>query len=93
MLLVMPIIRKLKKKKECARSFTLIFGVFSYMPPQGYPPYGGGYPDEHYGSNRNRAGGYNPSYPPSGPVTTTQVTVPTEMAGKRIGFFWFNKRN
>jgi len=56
-----------------------------YVPPQGYPPYGGGYPDDNYGGNRNRASGYNPVYQQSGPVTTTQVTIPTEMAGIIIG--------
>jgi heterogeneous nuclear ribonucleoprotein K len=54
-------------------------------PPQGYPQYGGTYPDDNYGGNRNRASGYNPSYQQSGPVTTTQVTIPTEMAGIIIG--------
>jgi len=65
--------------------------IFSYVqppppPPQGYPQYGGTYPDDNYGGNRNRASGYNPSYQQSGPVTTTQVTIPTEMAGKKFDF-------
>jgi hypothetical protein len=60
-----------------------------YVPPQGYPQYGGGYPDDNYGGNRNRASGYNPLYQQSGPVTTTQVTIPTEMAGKILDCFFF----
>ncbi len=68
-----------------------LYFIFSYVqppppPPQGYPQYGGTYPDDNYGGNRNRASGYNPSYQQSGPVTTTQVTIPTEMAGKKFDF-------
>lgn len=40
---------------------------YSYGQPQGYPQYGGG---------------FNPMLQQSGPVTTTQVTIPTELAGK-----------
>ncbi len=69
------------KKKHIFLLFIWYF-IFSYVPPQGYPPYAGTYPDDNYGGNRNRASGYNPSYQQSGPVTTTQVTIPTEMAGK-----------
>ncbi len=43
------------------------FCEYSYGQPQGYPQY---------------SGGYNPALQQSGPVTTTQVTIPTEMAGK-----------
>jgi hypothetical protein len=62
-----------------------------YVPPQGYPPYGGGYPDDNYGGNRNRASGFNPMYQQGGQVTTTQVTVPTEMAGKLFEFSLMHK--
>jgi hypothetical protein len=80
MLLDMRIIRKLKNNLF---SFFLQNHIFSYgQPPQGYPPYSGAYPDDGYGVNRNRASGYNPLHQQSGPVTTTQVTIPTEMAGK-----------
>ncbi|CAF3329032.1 unnamed protein product [Rotaria socialis] len=41
-----------------------------YVQPQGYPQYGGG---------------YNPLLAQNGPVTTTQVTIPTELAGIIIG--------
>ncbi len=75
-----------KEKHQTSLSF---YFIFSYIPPQGYAQYGGGgggggggYPDDNYGGNRNRASGYNPLYQQSGPVTTTQVTIPTEMAGK-----------
>ncbi|CAF0871056.1 unnamed protein product [Adineta steineri] len=54
-------------------------------PPQGYPPYGGSYPDDGYNTNRNRANNYNPLQQQSGAVTTAQVTIPTEMAGIVIG--------
>jgi hypothetical protein len=40
---------------------------YSYGQPQGYPQHGGG---------------YNPLFQQSGPVRTTQVTIPTELAGK-----------
>ena len=77
----MLIIRKWRKNSP--EFICILFDNSSYMSPQGYPPYGGGYPDEHYGGNRNRTGGYNPPvYSPGGPITTTQVTIPTEMAGK-----------
>ena len=58
--------------------------VFSYgpPPPQGYSQYGGGYPEEAYGANRNRPTGFNPLLQHTGPVTTAQVTIPTEMAGE-----------
>jgi hypothetical protein len=76
--------------KKSISSYLFLYLKFSYIPPpppppppQGYPPYGGPYPDDNYGGNRNRASGYNhPLYQQSGPVTTTQVTIPTEMAGK-----------
>jgi hypothetical protein len=91
----MLIIRMLQKQIRVFQYFEL---MFSYgAPPQNYPQYGGAYPaDNGYGANRNRGGGggggnnggggggYNPSLQHSGPVTTTQVTIPTEMAGKRI---------
>lgn len=41
-----------------------------YAHPQGYPHYGGG---------------YNPMLQQNGPVTTAQVTIPTELAGIIIG--------
>lgn len=43
------------------------FYEYSYAQSQGYPQYGGG---------------YNPLLQQTGPVTTTQVTIPTELAGK-----------
>jgi len=61
------------------------YGNNTYGPPQGYQQYGGGYPNDNYGGNRGRAGGYDLLQHPSGPVTTTQVTIPTEMAGIIIG--------
>ncbi|CAF3930695.1 unnamed protein product [Rotaria sp. Silwood2] len=54
-------------------------------PSQGYPPYDGAYLDDGYGRNQNRSTGYNSLYQQPEPVTTTQVTIPTEMAGIVIG--------
>lgn len=56
-----------------------------YLPPQGYPQYSGNYPEDNYGGHRNRSTGYNPMYQQNGPVTTAQVTVPTDLAGVIIG--------
>ena len=50
------------------------FYFYSYGQPQGYPQHGGG---------------YNPLFQQSGPVTTTQVTIPTELAGKSFNLFNF----
>ena len=52
-------------------------------PTPGYPQYGGAYPSDGYEAERNRSAGFNPLLQQGGSVTTTQVTIPTEMAGKR----------
>lgn len=60
------IIRK-KKKKQADSPVRHICSSFSYAQAQPYPQY----PDR-----------YNSIPQQSGPVTTTQVTIPTELAGK-----------
>jgi hypothetical protein len=58
--------------------------MFRYGPsPANYSPYGGPYPNDGYAAERNRPAGFNQLLQHGGPVTTTQVTIPTEMAGKR----------
>lgn len=85
--------------RRCSRkTYSLIFSFsffdVSYGPPlpppsQGYPPYGAAspYPDPGYAApDRTRSAGFNPLLQAAGPVTTTQVTIPTDMAGKSTIF-------
>ncbi|CAF0962247.1 unnamed protein product [Rotaria magnacalcarata] len=62
----------------------------SYGPSsQGYPQYNDKYVDDGYNRNRTRGGGsgggFNPAHQQYEPSTTTQVTIPNEMAGIVIG--------
>jgi hypothetical protein len=56
-----------KETDRLNKNTKFCFYEYSYAQPQAYPQYDGG---------------FNPLLQQSGPVTTTQVTIPTELAGK-----------